>query len=167
MKCKCNYRRLHHTSITKVFTKHPVILWWLAIVLTKQSTVAWQNNSPLRWHIGIEYFKCVIYEYIHVCCHANANKQRPKQAFRIKMASGNDMTELSSDSDDTRITRVPTCHTGFMKAKLIDYLSDATDFSVDIWHTYNNDAQLVFNFLSQPGKWYMRYIAHGERDAWW
>ena len=94
-------------------------------------------------------------------------KQRLRQVFRIKMASGNDMTELSSGSDaitmadDTRITCVPTCHTGFMKAKLIDYLSDATDFSVDIWHTYNNDAQLVFNFLSQPGKCYMRYIAHG------
>ena len=77
------------------------------------------------------------------------------------MASGNDTTELSSDSDDTRITRVPMCHAGFMKAKFIDYLSDATDFSVEVWHTYNKDAELVFNFLSQHGKCYMRITAHG------
>ena len=72
------------------------------------------------------------------------------------MASGNYLEEISSDSDDTRVTRVPTCHKGFMKANLIDYFFDATDFSVQILHTYNKEAQLILNFKPLQGKSSMR-----------
>ena len=62
--------------------------------------------------------------------------------------------ELGSDSDDTRETNVPDRHKRFMKAKLIDYLSDVKNYSVKIVHTNCNEAQIVFSFSSSHGKLY-------------
>ena len=60
--------------------------------------------------------------------------------------------EFTSDSDDVCVTDVPECHKIFMKAKLIDYLSDVNDYSVKIIHTHNKEAQMVFRFGSKQGK---------------
>ena len=56
--------------------------------------------------------------------------------------------DLASDSDDTFFTKVAPRHLDYLRSRLIQYLSDAKDFSAGITHVPGQPAQMTISLDS-------------------
>ena len=84
---------------------------------------------------------------IHFICLSN-------RATSEKMASDK---ASASDGGDSVIQDVPDFHKEYMKAKLIDFLRETKDFSVQIIHSRDKPAQMIFNIGTKAGNFCIYY----------
>ena len=64
----------------------------------------------------------------------------------------------ASDGGDNVIQDVPDFHKEYMKAKLIDFLRETKDFSVQIIHSRDKPAQMIFNIGTKAGNFCIYFV---------